>query len=248
MTVEQLLTDALRGADAYEPSPDLFAKVQRSITEDAIHRSRLRKVLAWSAAGVVAAAAWVAAFLEVRDGVATMPWWALEVLTAAVLVTIVVVFGPLIRRFGIVLTDEVFRSTETTSLRFLAVLDIAYYLVFTGIVLMSTSFSPAAGWGGRLTGQLEWEIERLAVVLLVMGVLHAITIAVLPVIGLIFASTARRAARTELGPDAPEPDPRAERADRVATIIVWTIAALLALQAISFLAGPGIFGLILGAD
>jgi small-conductance mechanosensitive channel len=248
MTVEELIADALHGTDEYLPSPDLFAKVQRSIAEDAAHRRRIRRITSWSAVGVLTAAAWVAGFLEIRDGVATMPWWTVEVLTAAILITITVLFGPLIRRFGIVLTDAVFGSNEPTSRRFLAVLDIAYYLIFSAYLLMSTSFAPQVEWGGRLAAQVEHDLARIGGLLLVMGILHAITIAVLPLVGLIFASNWRRAVRAELGADAPEPDPQAEKADRVARIIVWIVAALLAWQAIGLLVGPGIFGLILGAD
>jgi hypothetical protein len=248
MTVEELVVDALRGTDEYVPSPDLFTKVQRSIAEDAAHRRRIHRIVWWSAAGVLAAGGWVAAFLDIRDGVATMPWWAVEVLAAAILMTITVVFGPLIRRFGIVLTDDVFASNEPTSRRFLAVLDIAYYLIFSAYLLMSTSFAARADWGGQLAGQVEHELARIGGLLLVMGILHAVTIAVLPVMGLIFASNWRRAARAELGADAPEPNPRAEKADRVARIIVWVVAAVLAWQAIGLLVGPGVFGLILGAD
>ena len=210
MTVEQLLVETLQRTDDYLPSPDLFAKVQRSIAEDAAHRRRIRRVMVWSAVGVLAAAAWVIGFLDVGDGVATMPWWTVEVLTAGILVTITVVFGPLIRRFGIVLTNEVFHINEATSGRFLAVLDIAYYLIFSAYVLMSTSFSEQSSWEGRLAGQLGDEVERIAGLFLVMGILHAVTIAVLPVVGLVFASNWRRALRAELGPDVPEADPRAE--------------------------------------
>ena len=165
---------------------------------------------------------------------------------AVILITIVVVLGPLIRRFGIVLTLEVFRSNRATSERFLALLDIAYYLVFSAFILMSTNFSAQADWGGTLAGQLggDGELFRIAGLLLVMGILHTVTIAVLPVMGLIFASNWRRAARTQLGKEAPEPDPQAEKADRVATLIVWLVTAAMALLFIV----PGIIGAILGAE
>lgn len=248
MTVEELLTTALHGADDYEPSADLFVKVQRSIEEDTAHRRRIRRVMAGVAIGFTTVLAWVAAFLDVRDGVPTMPWWSVEVLTVAILTVIVFGLGPLLRRFGMGLTDEVFRSNEATSLRFLAVLDIAYYLIFTAYVLMSTSFSAQADWGGRLARQLESEVERVAGLLMAMGLLHALTIAVLPVVGLVFSSNWRRAVRAELGEDAPPPDRRAETADRVVKIIVWVVAGVAAWLALGFLVGPGIFGLILGAD
>jgi hypothetical protein len=75
-------------------------------------------------------------------------------------------------------------------------------------------------------------LERIGGLLLVMGILHALTIAVLPVMGLIFASNWRRAARVALGSEAPEPNPPAETADRVATVIVWLVTAAIAAQAL----------------
>ena len=232
MTVEQLLTDALHGADDYLPSPDLFAKVQRSIEEDAAHRRRVRRALTWTAVGLIAAVAWVAAFIDIAGGTVTMPWWAVEVLTTAILVTVVVILGPVIRRFGRGLTLEVFRSNRATSERFLVLLDFAYYLVFTAFILMTTNFSTQTDWGGNLAGQLESVLERIGGLLLVMGILHALTIAVLPVMGLIFASNWRRAARAALGSEAPESDTGAEKADRVATVIVWLVTAAIAAQAL----------------
>jgi hypothetical protein len=247
MTLEQRLEGALRQTDDYAPSVDLFAKVQRSIEEDAAHRRRTRRALAWSGAGVVAAIGWVAAFLDVSDGTATMPWWTVEVLTAAILIALVVVLGPLLRRFGTALTLEIFRPNPATSGRFLAVLDIAYYLVFTAFILMSTNFAAQVEWGGRLADQVELELFRIGGLLLFMGVLHAVTIAVLPVMGLIFAANWRRAARAQLGSAAPPPAPGAEKADRVATIIVWVTAALLAVPTLLFII-PAIAGLFLGAE
>lgn len=247
MTIEARLTEALRGADEYAPSPDLFTKVQRSIEEDQAHRRRLRRALAWTSAALAVSAVWVASFLDVADGVATMPWWTVELLVTALLVTLVLVLGPAIRRFGRVLTLEVFRSHVATSQRFLALLDIAYYLIFSAYILMSLSFAANPDWGGRLSAQLEEELIRVGGLFLLMGILHAITIATLPVMGLIFASNWRRAARAALGPDAPEPAPEAEMADRVATWVVWLIALGAGAVFLLFV-GPGILGLILGAE
>ena len=247
MTIEQKLAEALHGADGYLPSPNLFAKVQRSIEEDVAHRRRVRRALLWAGGGMAVAVAWVAAFLDLGSGTATMPWWTLEILTAATMVAIVIVLGPVIRRFGSELTLDVFRSNRATSQHFLALVDIAYYLVFAAFILMTTSFSAQAEWGGRLAAQLEQEIARLGGLLLVMGILHALTIAVLPVMGLVFASNWRRAARRTLGESAPPADLRAEKADRVATVIVWLAAALIALQVLMFVV-PAVLGLIFGAE
>lgn len=225
MKVEQLLTEALHGTEEYLPSPDLFAKVRRSIEEDAAHRLRVRRALRTAGAALATAIVWVAAFLDIADGTATMPWWSVEILTAAILISMVMVLGPLIRRFGRVLALEVFRRDRGASERFLALLDIAYYLVFSAVILIGSSFSADPEWGERLATQLESELNRIAGMAFVMGVLHAITIAILPVMGLILASSWRRAARQAMGKAAPAPDPKATRADRVATIIVWLVAA-----------------------
>ncbi len=247
MTVEQLLTDALHGADDFVPSPDLFAKVQRSISESAAHRRRVRRGLGWVAAAFAVAVVWLAAFLDVADGQVTDTWWAVDVLVTAILVTAVVVLGPLIRRFGKELTLEVFRSNRETSERFLVLLDIAYYLVFGAFILMTTTFSPPSDWAGDLASLVEYEFLRIGGLFLIMGILHAITIAVLPVMGLIFASNWRRAARAQLGKDAPDPNPRAESADRVATWIVWLLVAGNLAPLVLF-GIPGLLGLVLGAD
>ena len=246
MTIEQLLTDTLQGADGYLPSPDLFAKVQRSIEEDAAHRRRVRRATMWAAGGVVLATAWIVAFLDIGDGAVRMPWWTLEVLTIAVLVVGVLVLGPLIRRFGKDLALEVFHSHQDSSKRFLALLDIAYYLIFTAFILMTTSFSAQADWGGRLAAQAELELVRVGGLLLLMGILHAVTIAFLPIMGLVLASNWWRAARRGLGGGAPDPEPNARQADRVATVIVWVTAAIVALQALGFV--PIVLGLLLGAE
>ena len=247
MTVEQLLTEALHRADQYAPSPDLFARVERSIEEATAHRRRLRIVSAWLAALLLASAAWVAAFLDVSGGTVTMPWWTVEALTVVLLLVIVVALGPLLRRYGTVFAADVFGSNPATSERFLAVLDIAYYLVFGAYIIMTTAFAADPDWDGSLVDQVEGELVRIGLLLLIMGVLHAITIATLPVMGLVFASSWWRAVRAELGDDAGEPDPEARQADRVATVIVWVLAGLAAFQAIGFLAGP-LLGLLLGAD
>lgn len=192
--VEQLLRQALRQADAYAPSPDLFARVQRSIEEDLAHRRRVRLSVVLLAGAVVGAAAYLAAMAEVVDGRLTWPWWSLELLTTVVLLALVVVLGPLIRRFGTIYAAAVWRAHPPIASRFLALLDIAYYLVFTSYVLLTTTVDPPAAWlaAGGLADQLQHIAVRTGGVLLLMGVLHSLTIVVLPLLGLIFADAWRR--------------------------------------------------------
>jgi hypothetical protein len=74
------------------------------------------------------------------------------------------------------------------------VLDVAYYLVFSAFVVIETRVVPREEWlGPDGTGvHFEWVAARIGQMLLLMGVLHAITIAVLPVLGVVFSSIWRQ--------------------------------------------------------
>lgn len=80
--------------------------------------------------------------------------------------------------------------------------------------------------------------------LLLMGLLHGITIFVLPLVGLIFSANWRRAARFEMD-EPPPPDPRAERAEKVVRILVWIALALLGLFVL-FVVVNAVAGLLTG--
>ena len=85
MSLERLLTETLHEADAYEPSPDLFARVERSLEEDAAHRRRVRIGVASVIGGLVGAAAFLIATSSPGPfGSPAVPAWALESLTLAV--------------------------------------------------------------------------------------------------------------------------------------------------------------------
>jgi hypothetical protein len=195
MSVQDALRDALHQVDHYEPSPDLFWRVQRSIEEDHAHRRRIRLAIALVTGGVVAIAGYVAVFLEFVDGEPTMPWWSLELLTTAILIALVLVLGPLIRRFGKLYAGAVFAANPPTTQRFLALIDIAYYLIFAGFILLSSHFEPWPEWvrPGGFRVHVEFALERVGVLLVMMGVLHSLTIVTLPVIGLVFSSGRQRA-------------------------------------------------------
>ena len=194
MSVEQLLRQALHRVDDYHPSTDLFDRVRDSIEQDRVHRLRVRRAVAVLTAAGLAIVGYLWVMAEVVDGRLHWPWWSLEALSATVMVTIVVVLGPLIRRFGSIYDPVVFRAHPTTAGRFLALLDIAYYLVFAAYVLLTTTLAPYDTWlepGGGID-HLEHVAARLGGLLLLMGVLHSLTIAFLPVLGLIFTDGWRR--------------------------------------------------------
>jgi hypothetical protein len=208
VSVEQLLRQTLHRADTYEVSPDLFARVQRSIEEDRAHRRRVRRTVAWATAGVLSMAAYLVAMAEVVDGRVTWPWWSLELLTAAILVTLILIVGPVIRRFGGIFATSVFAANPPTAQHFLRVLDVAYYLVFSAFVVIETQVVPREEWLGPdgTSVHLDWLTERIGAMLLLMGLLHAITIATLPVLGVVFSSIWRRLLPEEREPtDAPPP-------------------------------------------
>ncbi len=225
MTVEERLRDALHRADGYTPSPDLFARVQRSIEEDRAHRRRMWKITLGIGTVVAAALVWVLLFIEVRAGQVSMPWWSLEILTNAVMVALVVALGPLIRRFGRTYAADVFRTHSITGDRFLGLLDVAYYLVFTAYIVLWLFFEPSTDWLGLagFSHQLNASIARVGGLLLLMGLLHGVMIFVMPFIGVVFASTRHRVLVRERKEQwAPE----VARAHRTAAIIIWAVVIL----------------------
>ncbi len=234
MTIEERIRDAMRGAEAYEASPDLFAKVQRSIEGDRIHRRRIRRIAIATAVFVASIAGWLAVWWDPQPDASPLPWWAIVTAATAAKVALVVVVGPAIRRFGRVYADDVFRTGPETGTRFLALLDVAYYLVFTGVVLVSIPLDPDPAWGlpGGVAAILQEEAVRIGVLLLVMGVLHALTIFVLPFAGLVFASTRHRAMVRTSKADWP-PDVR--RAHRLVTVVIVVVGALVAFEVLSLL-------------
>lgn len=113
-----------------------------------------------------------------------MQWWVLEIATDVVLVVLVLVMGPLIKRFGKTYAGDVFRANPRTGKSYLVLMDIAYYLIFSAYILFTINFSMEPGWGTTVgAGQLESETVRVGGMLLVLGILHGLNVLSLPVIG-----------------------------------------------------------------
>lgn len=232
MTLEQLLTDTLHRADDFSPSPDLFAKVQRSIDEDQAHRRRVRVVLAWVAVSVAAVALYVALTVQRVPsnlwGGYEVPFRALAFLTTGVMVAIVVVMGPAIRRFGETYERHVFAGSPETGTQVLRLLDIAYYLIFGAFILMSLFFEPPAEllpWERQFPDHLYFEMSRIGSLLAAMAILHIVLLLSLPVVGLIHSANLRRA---RIADGAESTDAFADRLDKSITIGAW-LGALLVL-------------------
>lgn len=226
MTVEQLIGDALHAADSYQPSPDLFAKVQRSIEEDAAHRKRLRFVLAWLGGGVLAVLAFLAATVDFAGGSVSMSFTALEVLVTALMVVIVAVMGPAIRRFGELYERAAFGANADTGSAVLRLLDIAYYLIFSAIIVMSLVFDPPLVLGLDFATHLHDQLIRLGGLLLLMGILHVGLLVALPVAGLVHTANERRI-RIAAGHDST--DHVAAQVDKVITVVAWVAAIMVVL-------------------
>jgi hypothetical protein len=222
VSVEGRLKDTLAAFDAVEPAPDLFSRVERSVADDLTRRRRVGRWVA-SIIGSLSVAVLVVASLSSRapDGTIVIPGWPAVAVETALLIGVVLAFGPLIRRFGSVFIDDVFEgSSDGVGSAFLRLLDVAYYLVFAGYIVLTV---PVADLAGRpsLRSLLDVAADRFGGLLLLMGIMHAATIAVLPLIGLIHASTVREQQRSAM-PAPPPSTPGAALAERVVRIVLWS--------------------------
>lgn len=112
-----------------------------------------------------------------------MSWWVIELVTNIVLVSIVVVLGPLIKRFGRAYAGDIFRANPRTGKSYLVLMDVAYYLVFSAYILFTVTFSPSVKWQASNAAVLQDEVVRVAGMLLLMGALHGLNVLSLPLIG-----------------------------------------------------------------
>jgi len=113
-----------------------------------------------------------------------MAWWVLELITTGVLIAVVLVLGPLIKRYGKSYAADVFVGSPRTGKSYLVLMDVAYYLIFGAFVLFTVTFDPPTNWGDTVNAeQLKHESARLAGLLLLMGLLHGLNVITLPIIG-----------------------------------------------------------------
>ena len=237
MTVEERLSDAFHGADDYQPSPDLFAKVQRSIAEDQAHRRRVVRLVAIFGSLTLGTAVVLALLWDRVPGRNPLPWWAVVVVLYMVMAAVIVGVGPMIRRFGHSYVEGVFRTHPATGPKFLWLLDVSYYLVFVAYALFFVPFRADPLWQfgnaalARMLGEAAFVVGGL---LLLMGVLHAVTIFALPFLGLVFAVTRHRAL---VGEPKEARSPEVRRAHRTVTVVLIVIAALVGWQLLGLIAG-----------
>jgi hypothetical protein len=163
--------------------PDLFARVSRSIEEDAARRRFRLELASGIAAFVVANVALALALSDFRNGRIVMSWWVIELITNIVLVTIAIALGPFIKRFGRSYAADVFRANPRTGKSYLVLTDVAYYLIFTAFILFTVRFEEEVSWQASRAELYQHELARVGGILLVMGLLHTANVVALPVIG-----------------------------------------------------------------
>lgn len=190
MTIEERLSAALRSAADYPASPDLWDRVVHSIEEDRLHRRRVWIVTAAIVASLLGAVGIALTALEASGPRMRVDWRMMEALEAVALVAAVAALGPAIRRFGRGYAGDIFTASPETGGRLLRLLDVAYYLVFGGYVLVTVRMSaPISYTLWRAGDQISEAAARMGGLLLAMGALHAVTVAVLPLVGLVFNTT-----------------------------------------------------------
>lgn len=112
-----------------------------------------------------------------------MNWWVAELITDVVLLLVVVVLGPLIKRFGRAYAGDIFRANPRTGKSYLVLMDVAYYLVFTAYILFTVTFEPSRQWEDSMAAVLQDQVVRVGGMLLLMGALHGLNVLSLPLVG-----------------------------------------------------------------
>ncbi len=116
-----------------------------------------------------------------------MDWWILELIFAGVLIIVVAILGPLIRRFGRAYAADVFQANPRTGKSYLVLMDFAYYMIFGAYVLFVIKWEPDTGWADQVNAeQLQGSVVRLGGMILLMGLLHGLNVLTLPLIGRVF--------------------------------------------------------------
>jgi hypothetical protein len=239
MTIEARLSAALASYDDLADSPDLFARVSRSIEADLEHRRRVRIAAGSSAAviGAVAVSGWLLA--ERPGGVVLVPRWWVEAVGVLAMMALVIAVGRVLRRIGGPFVESCFAADGDTARHFLQLVDIAYWLVSAGLVLVTVSLRELGG-SRRLTAELDGLVDRVGLLAMLTGSLHAVMFTLLPFIGLVFGVTRRRVWRLRAGTgleDEPDDVRLADRVVRAAAIIAFIAAAGAALLVIGILIG-----------
>jgi hypothetical protein len=202
--LERELTEAFRAAAARTvESDDLYERVARAIAEG---DERRRRNLHIGVGAIAITAAITAITLSIfEEGRLHMRWYVLELIANLVLLATAVGLGPLIKRFGKSYAGDVFRANPRTGKSFLALTDVAYYLIFLSFIMFTMSFERHSDWTLNVGAeQYKVEVSRLGGILLIIGLLHAANIVLLPVIGRILTMNKQLDDSVDRSPAAPQ--------------------------------------------
>lgn len=192
MSVEQRLVEVFQASGRFEPAPDLWNRVVHSIEEDRLHRVRIVRTTALILAAVATFATVVLVSIEDGRFGRQIHRPTLELLEVLGLTTLLVTLGPAIRRFGRNYAGDLWPRWSTLPDALLRLLDVAFYLVGAGYILLSTEFEfTERVFDGHLGDQLSDASIRVGGLLATFGVLHALTLFVLPLVALLDNSTRR---------------------------------------------------------
>jgi hypothetical protein len=186
MTLEDRIRSAFLSYEAVEERPDLLERITASVEADDRRRRRLGRIIGVSSAIAVGG---IGSTLWALQGGTSMDWWILELITTVVLFGIVFVLGPFIRKYGKSYVGDVFRANPRTGKSFVVLTDVAYYLIFVAYILLTARFEQSPAWGifGDITPeQVQHESARVGGMLAILGVLHAVNLILLPIVGRLF--------------------------------------------------------------
>ena len=222
--MERELRSALtEEARVVTPSPDLLSRVKGSVDDDRRNRRRrlvVAPVLVLAVGAVLGLLVLAMTTLPARAGVPAGPddrggpvtWWMLELGTTVALAALAVWLGPFIKRFGRAYAADVFHDNPLTGKSYIVLTDIVYYLIFTAYILLTVHVQPAEDWVAPAdalspdvtAAQVQWELQRVAGILLIIGLLHGVNIVLMPVLGRLFSLNRRLPRPTTLGPSERE--------------------------------------------
>ena len=109
-----------------------------------------------------------------------MSWWVLELARVVVLAGGAVAVQQLIRRHGVAYAEEVFRETPRAGVAFLALADIAYYLLVVAFIAFTARVER---YGDVTQSQFQDSLVSVGGLALILGALHAFNIFILPSVG-----------------------------------------------------------------
>lgn len=91
---------------------------------------------------------------------------------------------------------DVFHDNPHTGKSYIVLTDVVYYLIFVAYILFTMRFAPSSDWANEVTErvtaeQLTSEVSRVGGILLIIGILHGLNIALMPVLGRLFSLNRR---------------------------------------------------------